>query len=122
MRAPYRREVVLLAVTVLGIAAFTLLFQGRARYLLAFVPVVVALAGMVHRLRLPRLRRHGSPAADHPVHARTYGEGVSVMAQGVQGSTSGSTCPPGSPGDMLLGALVDAGALARPSRRPPSTP
>ena len=34
MRAPYRREVVLLAVTVLGIAAFTLLFQGRARYLL----------------------------------------------------------------------------------------
>ena len=48
MRAPYRREVVLLAVMVLGIAAFTLLFQGRARYLLAFVPVVVALAGMVH--------------------------------------------------------------------------
>jgi hypothetical protein len=69
MRAPYRREVVLLAVTVLGIAAFTLLFQGRARYLLAFVPVVVALAGMVHpsvpHFRRPRLRavkERSSPA------------------------------------------------------------
>ena len=60
LRVPYRREIVLLAVTVLGIAAFTLLFQGRARYLLAFVPIVVALAGMVHG-SLPRLRRHGSP-------------------------------------------------------------
>ncbi|HET8988043.1 MAG TPA: hypothetical protein VFN43_05985 [Humibacillus sp.] len=60
LRAPYRREIVLLAVTVLGIAAFTLLFQGRARYLFAFVPLVVALAGMVHPsvppLRRPRLR------------------------------------------------------------------
>jgi len=49
LRAPYGREVVLLAVTVLGIAAFTVLFQGRARYLFAFVPLVVALAGLVHR-------------------------------------------------------------------------
>ncbi|MCU1536833.1 MAG: hypothetical protein JWP82_1184 [Humibacillus sp.] len=58
LRAPYRREVLLLAVTVLGIAAFTLLFQGRARYLFAYVPVVAALAGMVHRSlpRLPLLR------------------------------------------------------------------
>lgn len=56
LRAPYRREVVLLAVTVLGIAAFTLLFQGRARYLFAFVPIVVALAGMVHPW-VPHLRR-----------------------------------------------------------------
>ncbi len=53
LRAPYRREVVLLAVTVLGIAAFTLLFQGRARYLFTFAPVVAALAGMVHG-SLPR--------------------------------------------------------------------
>ena len=60
LRTPYRREIVLLAVTVLGIAAFTLLFQGRARYLFAFVPLVVALAGTVHpavpHLRRPRLR------------------------------------------------------------------
>jgi hypothetical protein len=65
LRAPYRREVVLLAVTVLGIAAFTLIFQGRARYLLAFVPVVVALAGMVHpwvpHVRRPRLRAVQNP-------------------------------------------------------------
>ena len=63
MRAPYRREVVLLAVMVLGIAAFTLLFQGRARYLLAFVPVVVALAGMVHP-SVPGLRRPGVSAVE----------------------------------------------------------
>lgn len=56
LRAPYRREVVLLAVTVLGIAAFTLLFQGRARYLFTYVPVVVALAGMVHPF-VPHVRR-----------------------------------------------------------------
>jgi hypothetical protein len=48
LRAPYRREVVLLAVTVLGIAVFTLVFQGRARYLFTFVPVVAALGAMVH--------------------------------------------------------------------------
>jgi predicted membrane channel-forming protein YqfA (hemolysin III family) len=58
LRVPYRREIVLLAVTVLGIAAFTLLFQGRARYLFAFVPIVAALAGMVHPwLPTPRPRR-----------------------------------------------------------------
>jgi hypothetical protein len=69
LRVPYRREIVLLAVTVLGIAAFTLLFQGRARYLFAFVPIVVALAGMVHG-SLPRLRRHGSPRPHLHLHLR----------------------------------------------------
>ena len=48
LRAPYRREVLLLALSVLGIAAFTMVFQGRSRYLFAFVPLVVALAGTVH--------------------------------------------------------------------------
>ncbi len=43
-----RPEVVLLALSVLGLAAFTLLFQGRSRYLFTFVPVVVSLAAMVH--------------------------------------------------------------------------
>jgi len=56
LRAPYRRETVLVAVSVLGIAAFTLLFQGRSRYLFAFVPLVVALAGMAHAW-LPARRR-----------------------------------------------------------------
>ncbi|GAA4403598.1 hypothetical protein GCM10023168_15280 [Fodinibacter luteus] len=41
------REVVLLPLTLLGVAAFTLLSQGRSRYLLTFVPLVVALAAMV---------------------------------------------------------------------------
>jgi len=49
--APVRRETLILAVTVLGIAAFTLAFQGRSRYLFAFVPVIVSLAAMV-RTRL----------------------------------------------------------------------
>jgi hypothetical protein len=62
LRAPVRRETLVLAVTVLGIATFTLAFQGRSRYLFAFVPVIVALAG-VSRSRLDpgrllqRLRR-----------------------------------------------------------------
>ena len=51
LRVPARRETLILAVTVLGIAAFTLAFQGRSRYLFAFVPVVVSLAALV-RTRL----------------------------------------------------------------------
>jgi hypothetical protein len=47
LRAPVRRETLVLAVTTLGIAAFTLVFQGRSRYLFAFVPVVVSLAAVV---------------------------------------------------------------------------
>ncbi len=47
LRVPYRREVLLLALSVLGIGAFTMVFQGRSRYLFAFVPLVVALAGTV---------------------------------------------------------------------------
>ena len=36
----YRRDIALLAVALPGIALFTLLLQGRSRYLLPFVPVV----------------------------------------------------------------------------------
>ncbi|TWE11562.1 dolichyl-phosphate-mannose-protein mannosyltransferase [Rudaeicoccus suwonensis] len=39
----YRRDVALVALTVLGIALFTLIFQGRSRYLLPFVPAVIVL-------------------------------------------------------------------------------
>ncbi|GAA6524737.1 hypothetical protein [Intrasporangium sp. DVR] len=59
--SPARRETVLLAVTVLGIAAFTILFQGRSRYLFAFAPVVVALAAVSRSgidLRSVRERLH----------------------------------------------------------------
>lgn len=51
VRARYRRELLVLALTVLGITAFTLLFQGRSRYLFAYVPVVLALAAVVDPLR-----------------------------------------------------------------------
>ena len=58
------REVVLVGLTVLGVAAFTLVFQGRSRYLLTFVPLVVALAAMVS----PRLhsRTNRAKEADSP--------------------------------------------------------
>jgi hypothetical protein len=52
LRAPVKRETLLLAVIVLGIAGFTLVFQGRSRYLLVFVPVIVSLAAIV----APRVR------------------------------------------------------------------
>jgi len=44
LRARWRWEIGLLTLCVLGIAAFTLIFQGRSRYLLAYVPIIVALA------------------------------------------------------------------------------
>ena len=43
-----RPDVLLLALTVLGLVVFTLAFQGRSRYLFTFVPVVVSLTAMVH--------------------------------------------------------------------------
>ena len=55
-RAPTRDQV-LVALTVLGIALFTLLFQGRSRYLLTFVPLVVALGAMVRQRPLHWLAR-----------------------------------------------------------------
>jgi hypothetical protein len=55
---------VLVAVSVLGIAAFTLVFQGRSRYLFAFVPLVVALAGMAHAWLPARRRRKRSETPD----------------------------------------------------------
>ena len=55
--AAYRRETLVLALTVLGIMAFLLLFQARSRYVLAYVPVVVALALTVDPLAVLRKRR-----------------------------------------------------------------
>ena len=43
VRARWRWDTGLLVLSVLGIAAFTLVFQGRSRYLLTYVPLVVAL-------------------------------------------------------------------------------
>lgn len=64
-RARPRREVVFVALTVLGIGLFTLVFQGRARYLFAFAPVVCALAGLVHS-SIPSPRRRPDRKGDHP--------------------------------------------------------
>ena len=44
---PYRREVALLVVSVVGITLFTLVFQGRSRYLFVYAPLFVALAASV---------------------------------------------------------------------------
>ena len=63
LRAPYRRDVLLLALSVLGIAAFTMVFQGRSRYLFAFVPLVVVLAASVHASFLGQTRPGASGAA-----------------------------------------------------------
>ena len=61
LRSRYSPEVLLLALTVAGIAAFVLLFQGRSRYLLCHVPVLIALACAL----APRRETH-PPAADGP--------------------------------------------------------
>jgi hypothetical protein len=59
---PYRRDLALLVLTVLGIAIFTVVFQGRSRYVLVFVPVVVALAHA--SLSRPSRRRGSLATAD----------------------------------------------------------
>jgi hypothetical protein len=74
LRAPYRRETLLLALSVLGIAAFTVVLQGRSRYLFAFVPLVVALAATVHA-QVPRglARRTSQHPASGPRRAIAVG-------------------------------------------------
>jgi 4-amino-4-deoxy-L-arabinose transferase-like glycosyltransferase len=67
--AGYRREVVVLALTVLVLVGLTLLLQSRSRYLFAYLPVVVALAATVDARDLVRARRRrpgaGTPTAHH---------------------------------------------------------
>lgn len=62
-----RPELMLMVLTVVGIAAFTLVFQGRSRYLIGHVPVVVALAACV--VPRPRLPRGVARRARRPVRA-----------------------------------------------------
>lgn len=59
LAAPYREELLCLALSTAGIAAFVLVFQGRSRYLMQFVPIVVLLAatacgGVTAKLRARR--------------------------------------------------------------------
>jgi hypothetical protein len=82
--APYSQERVFLTLSILGITAFVLLFQGRSRYLFSFVPLVVTLAATVDPLtvlrglapwfsrrarprRLDQVQR--PPVDDSPTHA-----------------------------------------------------
>jgi hypothetical protein len=55
-----RPDILLAALTVVGIAVFTLIFQGRSRYLIGHVPVIVALAACL----VPGPRRSPEPAVD----------------------------------------------------------
>ena len=59
----YRPELLLAALTIVGIAAFTLVLQGRSRYLIGHVPVVVALAACVVPVPPRRGREKPEPAA-----------------------------------------------------------
>jgi hypothetical protein len=52
--APYGRGRVFLALSVVGITVFVLLFQGRSRYLFSFIPLVVALAASVDPVHAAR--------------------------------------------------------------------
>jgi hypothetical protein len=69
LRAPWSRDTGLLVLSVLGIAAFTLVFQGRSRYLLTYVPVVVALWAVLRPVgwrpgrRRTRRAGHAEPAS-----------------------------------------------------------
>ena len=46
LRARARPETVLMSLTVLGIAAFVVVFLSRSRHLLPYVPVLIALAAL----------------------------------------------------------------------------
>jgi hypothetical protein len=74
LRATWRWETGLLALSVLGIAAFTLVFQGRSRYLSPYVPVVVALATTLS-VAWWRPRRRTTPTAGRAEPA-TVGPGA----------------------------------------------
>jgi hypothetical protein len=68
LRSRYRRDLLVVVMTVVGIASFTLVFQGASRYLLAYVPVIVAVGAGVNPLwpsaasgRWPRWRGRTRP-------------------------------------------------------------
>ena len=90
-RAP---EVTLVALGVLGILTFTLVFQGRSRYLLAFVPLVVVLA-----LAVTGGRRDAGPAGG------TAGASPDAARAELDGD-------PGADGLAGLGDAVVPGPLA----------
>jgi hypothetical protein len=77
-RAP-SRDVLLVGLGVLGIAVFTLVFQGRSRYLLTFVPLVAALAGMVRHRPVRSMTRVGERTR---VFGRTLALGAGAVARG----------------------------------------
>jgi hypothetical protein len=108
VRSRFRPEVLLMTLTIAGIAVFTLLFQGRSRYLLVEVPVVVALAAILvpadaHLVRTPFRRSRPSegsawpdvPTSAHPdtVPVRRVGLGATLRASQASGGTRGRHHP-----------------------------
>lgn len=69
LRSRYDAKVLLLSLTVLGILVFLVLFQGRSRYVFAYVPVVVALGTTVFPLS-PRPSRTPVAERGEVGHAR----------------------------------------------------
>ena len=94
-----------------GSPAFTLVFQGRSRYLLTFVPLVVALAAMVRQrpvraARPVRPGRAGQPVAGDPgQHRRERCEGTRRRGRRVAGALGREQ--PGA--DRRLGRAVAVG-------------
>ncbi|MGO4598008.1 glycosyltransferase family 39 protein [Terrabacter sp. 2RAF25] len=74
LRGRVTAESLLLLASLVGVAAFTLLFQGRSRYLITYLPLVVVAATWWWRdlwserggLVGPRGRAAGSRSAEHP--------------------------------------------------------
>jgi hypothetical protein len=108
IRSRFRPEVLLMTLTIAGIAVFTLLFQARSRYLLVEVPVVVALAAILvpadaHLVRTPFRRSRPSegsarpdvPTSAHPdtVPVGRIGQGATLRASQASGGTRGRHHP-----------------------------
>lgn len=64
LRHPYHRDVLLLALSALGIALFTVIFQGHSRYLIVYLPIVIALAVAVRPLGRRRSGQVSRPWLD----------------------------------------------------------
>ncbi|NHN54607.1 hypothetical protein G9U51_02280 [Calidifontibacter sp. DB0510] len=66
LRSRYRFDLLVMATSLLGIAAFTDLFQGRSRYLLGHVPMICVLAAVVLPIALAPRSASEEPVDDAP--------------------------------------------------------
>lgn len=91
LRSPLRHDAVLVALTLLGFAAFTLLSQGRSRYLLVAVPLVAALVTSLP----PAIRR----STRRPAGSAAPGQSASVT-----GTPCADDSPTTAPSTLSSGA------------------